>query len=134
MSILLDTSACIAVMNGQPPIVARRLAQSLEQGTDVAVPSIALFELWHGVAKSACVERNVATLQIFLTPLTILYFDADDARLAGEMKASLEREAISLGSYDILIAAQALRHGLTLITADSDFARAPDLRWENWAA
>lgn len=36
---------------------------------------------------------------------------------------------------DVLIAGQALRGSLTLVTANvSEFSRVPDLRWEDWAA
>jgi tRNA(fMet)-specific endonuclease VapC len=53
VSYLLDTNACIAIINGRPPGVRRRLRATLTLGEPVAVSSVALFELWYGVAKSA---------------------------------------------------------------------------------
>ena len=41
-------------------------------------------------------------------------------------------EAMKLGAYDVLLAAQAMRHQLTLITANvSEFSRVKGLLWED---
>ncbi len=41
--------------------------------------------------------------------------------------------ALLKNKYDLLIAAQALRTGATLATANvSEFARVPGLVWEDW--
>jgi toxin-antitoxin system PIN domain toxin len=50
--------------------------------------------------------------------------------------AILERQLARIGSASQLVAdahlaALALEHGLTLCSADGDFGRFPDLRWEN---
>jgi len=43
---------------------------------------------------------------------------------AGDRRAALETAGTPIGPYDLLIAAQALRSGATLITANvSEFAR-----------
>ncbi len=50
------------------------------------------------------------------------------------MGATLEAAGKPIGAYDLLIAGQALRHGLTLITANSrEFGRVKGLAWEDWA-
>lgn len=42
--------------------------------------------------------------------------------------------ACLLGAYDALIAAQAVRRGITLVTANTkEFKRVDGLLWENWA-
>ncbi len=39
-----------------------------------------------------------------------------------------------IGAYDLLIAGQALRHKLTLVTANAkEFGRVKGLVWEDWA-
>jgi tRNA(fMet)-specific endonuclease VapC len=39
----------------------------------------------------------------------------------------------SIGPYDLMIAAQALRAGATLVTANvSEFARVTGLPWDDW--
>ncbi len=93
-----------------------------------------IFELWYGIQKSTHVDRNLQALEAFLAPLRILSFDSQDARVAGEIRVQLERAGTPIGPYDLLIAAQALRHDLTLVTANAkEFSRVTGLRWENWA-
>ena len=134
MSYLLDTNACIAIINGSPQGVRRRLRSTLTQGEPVAVSSIALFELWYGVAKSARAAANTERLAIFLAPLETLPFDDDDARAAGAVRAALEQAGTPIDAYDTLLAGQALRRGLILVTANvAEFARVHGLIWQNWA-
>ena len=61
-------------------------------------------------------------------------FDGADAKVAGEIRAELERAGRPIGAYDVLLAAQAMRHQLTLITANvSEFSRVKGLLWEDWS-
>lgn len=135
MTYLLDTNACIAIINGRPAAVRERLREVMERGETVGVSTVALFELWYGVAKSARVDVTTERLAIFLAPLETLPFDDEDARVAGAIRADLERAGTPVGAYDVLMAGQAVLRGLVLVTANvSEFGRVPGLRWENWAA
>jgi tRNA(fMet)-specific endonuclease VapC len=134
MSYLLDSTACIAIINGRPSAVRERLRHVRHHRRGVSVSSIALFELWYGVAKSQRVEANRERLSIFLAGLEGLPFDDRDAEAAGEIRASLERNGRPIGAYDVLMAGQALCRGMTLATANvAEFDRVAGLRWENWA-
>jgi tRNA(fMet)-specific endonuclease VapC len=133
--ILLDTNACIAALNGRPESVGKRIATAISHRRRVSVSSISVFELWYGIGKSAQVDRNIGALEVFLGPLEVLAFDRQDGRFAGEIRARLERSGSPIGPYDYLIAAQAIRHDLTLITAnEKEFLRVPGLKLENWVA
>jgi len=94
-----------------------------------------MFELWYGAAKSIQQQRNTERLVDFLTgPIQILTLDAEDAREAGEIRATLAKAGTPIGPYDVLIAAQARRRGATLVTANArEFARVPGLKTEDWA-
>ena len=133
--ICIDTNVAIAALNGRPSQVVDRLAEALTRGT-VALPAPALHELWYGAAKSARVADNVERINRFLSAdIVILPFDADDAREAGFIRAHLKPLGIPIGNYDVLIAAQALRRGMTLVTANvGEFQRVPGLIVVNWAA
>jgi tRNA(fMet)-specific endonuclease VapC len=135
MSFLLDTNACIALINGQPASVRERLAEVVSGGTSVWVSSVAVFELWYGVGKSSKPEANARRLSAFLAgPLGLLPFDHEDARAAGVVRAQLEADGRPLGAYDLLMAGQALHRQLTLVTANvTEFRRVKGLAWENWA-
>ncbi len=135
-SYLLDTNACIALINGNPPQVRQRLEQAIKQGDSVVVPAVVAFELWYGTAKSARRRANEERLETFLSgPLELAPFDDEDARAAGEIRATLEQAGTPIGAYDLLIAGQAVRCDATLVTANaSEFSRVAGLRWEDWAS
>ncbi|MGC2332064.1 MAG: type II toxin-antitoxin system VapC family toxin [Candidatus Acidiferrales bacterium] len=134
MSCLLDTSACIALINQNPPAVSGRFDRALAQGEQIFVSVVAAFELWYGVAKSARKEANAKRVETFFAgPLTLLLFDEDDAQSAGRIRAALESAGKPINAYDVLVAGQALRHEFTLITANiREFRRVKGLVWEDW--
>ena len=134
MNYLLDTNACIALINGKPPAVRAKFQKATDAGAQVFVSSIALFELWYGVAKSSRREFNKKRLEVFLAgPVQPLPFEDVDAELAGTIRADLESIGKPIGAYDLLIAGQAMRNKLTLITANlSEFARIKALAWADW--
>lgn len=135
MDYLLDTNACIALINGEPARVRARLQKATAAGARVLISSVAVFELWYGVAKSARQEFNRKRLQTFLAgPVTILAFADADAEIAGTIRPALEAKGKPIGAYDLLTAGQALRHQLTLVTANvSEFSRIKGIEWQDWA-
>ncbi|WP_250285646.1 PIN domain-containing protein, partial [Frankia sp. CiP1_Cm_nod2] len=86
-----------------------------------------------GVAKSAQVSENTERLRMLLSgDLDLLDVDDEDARTAGQVRAALEKAGTPIGAYDLLIAGQALRRGLTAVTANtSEFSRVTGLSWED---
>lgn len=135
MKYLLDTNACIALINGRPPSVRTRLHKALAVDAEVLVSSVVAFELWYGVAKSARPEANARLVEAFFAgPVRLLAFEPEDGKVAGRVRASLEAAGKPIGAYDLLIGGQALRHELTLITANGrEFGRIKGLEWEDWA-
>jgi tRNA(fMet)-specific endonuclease VapC len=131
----IDTNAVVALLRNEPVSVRRRLRQAVSRGIPVVVSAIALYELWYGVARSARRQENTERLRVFLAgAVGIIAFDSDDARVAGELRAALEAAGTPIGPYDLLIAAQALRSGATLVTANTaEFARVPGLIWQDWS-
>jgi len=131
---LLDTNACIALINGNPPSVRAKFRKATNLAGQVFVSSIALFELWYGVAKSSRRDFNKKRLETFFAgPIHPLSFEDQDAEIAGVIRADLESIGKPIGAYDLLIAGQAIRNKLTLITANlSEFARIKELAWADW--
>jgi tRNA(fMet)-specific endonuclease VapC len=132
---LLDTNACISIINGEPATVRARMQKVSAGGAHVLVSSVAVFELWYGVAKSVKQEFNRKRLETFLAgPILVLPFEDADAHVAGSVRAVLEAAGRPIGAYDLLMAGQALRHQLTLVTANvSEFSRVKGLHWQDWA-
>lgn len=132
---LLDTNACIALINGTQADVRRRFQRAVARESVMLLSSIVAFELWYGVAKSRRKEGNARRLEAFLAgPLEWTLFDEDDARAAGAVRAELEAAGKPIGAYDVLLAGQARRRGATLVTSNmSEFRRVAGLKWEDWA-
>jgi tRNA(fMet)-specific endonuclease VapC len=136
VSYLLDTNAVIALLKDEPAIFRKRLRRTVSRGAAIAVSSIVLYELWYGVARSARRRENAERLRVFLSgSIEVSAFDEEDAKTAGDLRATLEGAGTPIGPYDLLIAAQALRTGATLVTANlAEFTRVPGLQWQDWTA
>jgi tRNA(fMet)-specific endonuclease VapC len=131
---LLDTNAVVALLRNKPVAVRERYRQAEKAGDYLAVSSVVLFELWYGVEKSGRVQENTERLRVLLSgDLDLLDFDDEDAQASGRIRAAQEKIGTPIGAYDLLIAGQALRRGLTVVTANtSEFRRVTGLSWEDW--
>lgn len=80
-------------------------------------------------------RENTERLRVFLSgSIAVLPFDDEDAVIAGDLRAALEADGRPIGPYELLIAAQALRTGSVLVTANVDeFARVQGLDWRDWS-
>jgi tRNA(fMet)-specific endonuclease VapC len=132
----LDTNAVIALLKGEPAGVRNRLKRVVSRGSAIAISSIVLYELCYGVARSERRQENAERLRIFLSGnINVVSFDEEDAATAGDLRAALEARGTPIGPHDLLIAAQALRVGATLVTANvSEFSRVRGLAWQDWSA
>lgn len=131
---MLDTNIVIAALNDRPAVVGDVIAAQIQAGAEITLSSIVVFELCFGIAKSNQQSRSRERLEHFLARMTAtLPFDDDDAAVAAEVRADLARIGRPIGPYDVLIAGQALRHGATLVTANTrEFRRIKGLKIENW--
>ena len=135
MDYLLDTNACIALINGTPAAVRTRFQKVIAGGAQVYVSSVVTYELWYGVAKSGRAELNRKRLETYLAgPVMQLSFEEADARVVGTKRGAVKVSGKTIGAYDLLIAGQASARNLTLVTANvSEFARVKGLSWQDWA-
>jgi tRNA(fMet)-specific endonuclease VapC len=128
--ILLDTNTCIYIINSRPPNVLEKFRKY--KAGEVGISSIAASELAFGVATSGSVKNRKA-LDMFLAPLQILPFDSQCLWFYADLRASLEKQGLSIGPMDSLIAAHALSVDGTLVTNNiKEFMRVPKLKLDNW--
>ena len=128
---LLDTNICIFVMKNRFPALTDTLLG--KNPDDIAISSITLYELEYGAAKSRWGEKTRDKLYAFLSPFSILPFDANDAVAAGYIRAMLAEQGSPIGPYDVQIAAQAYARDLIVVTHNTaEFSRIPNLRIEDW--
>ena len=132
MTYMLDTNICIYAIKNKPEYVLRKIKDNMQEG--LCISAITLAELVHGVEKSMYPEKNRDALVQFLALLDVLAFDELAAAEYGNTCAFLQRNGISIGTMDTLIAGHARAEDLILVTNNvREFSRVPDLKIENWA-
>ena len=95
--------------------------------------SVVKAELLHGAEKYGNRERRLRALaMLFFAPFASLPFDDAAAPHYAALRHQLEIAGHIVGPNDLQIAAIALTHGLTLVSADSGFVRVPGLTVEDW--
>ena len=131
MTYLLDTNICVYAINNRYPKLTNKLLTILPD--EIAVSSITVGELEYGAAKSKWGDRTRQTLYAFLSNYTILPFDNTDAICFGNLRAALALVGTPIGAYDVMIAAQGLTKGLTVVTHNTgEFSRVPNLKLADW--
>lgn len=127
---LLDTNTAIYFFKDMGQVAGRLLSHPPDQ---IAIPTVVIYELETGIAKSTQPEKRRAQLDELLRAITILPFGLADAKAAATLRATLEKAGRPLGPMDNLIAGTALAHQATLVTHNTEeFSRTPGLRWEDW--
>ena len=131
MIYLPDTNTCISLLRQKHPhLIARWRSAKV---TDIVLCSIVVYELRHGAESSSDPAREHKKLDVFLAPFSSLPFDDACAVKCAEIRRALERKGEMIGPHDVLIAAVALRHDLTLVTHNTrEFGRLSTLRLEDW--
>jgi tRNA(fMet)-specific endonuclease VapC len=128
---LLDTNACIRILNNRSPVLVTRL-RSHDPG-ELCLCALTKAELLFGAYNSARPAENLRVLQIFFAPYVSLAFDDGCADYYGRIRFDLQRQGIPIGSNDLLIAATALANDATVVTANTrEFGRVLGLKYENW--
>ena len=126
----LDTNVCIDLLRGRNRGIVPRLKR---HQNEIAISTIALAELQHGVFKSNTPSLNLNTVVDFCMPFEILPFDELAAETYGRIRADLEQVGTPIGPLDTLIAAHALSLDCTLVTNNErEFRRVDGLAVENW--
>ena len=87
----------------------------------------------HGVEKSTTPDRNLHTVEDFVSRLEVLPYDSEAAAHYGDIRANLERKGLAIGVNDLHIAGHARSHGFVLVTNNTrEFERVEGLRIIDW--
>ena len=129
MSHLLDSNICSAHFR-RPGGLAHRFIQ---YGGGLFVPTVVLGELYAGAYHLGNPAPLLQKIDDLLDDVQVLDFDHDCARQFGKDRGSLLQLGISVPTADLMIAAVALVHNLTLVTNNTaDFQNIPGLRLDDW--
>jgi len=130
MRYLLDTNIVSDLLRNPQGKVAQQIRKLGE--AQICTSIIVAAELRYGAAKKGS-TRLSSQLEAVLGALTILPFEPPADAAYGLIRARLERSGKPIGGNDLLIAAQAIALGLTVVTDnEAEFARVEGLRCENW--
>ncbi len=127
---LLDTNTVIYFFKGLGNVAEKLLSRSPQE---IAIPSITLYELEVGIAKSNNPQKRKQQLNSFLSYIEVFSFTSKEAKVAASIRAQLEKVGTPIGAYDTLIAGIALSSNSTLVTHNTkEFKRVQSLIIEDW--
>lgn len=131
MSFLIDTDTCSAHLRRNHAVFQR----FLQHGGQLHVSAITAGELFTWALRAGSSPKRLQSLLDLLTDVAVLDTTLDIARKLGELRAALLDQGRPTADLDLVIAATALVHGLTLVTHNvSDFAHVPGLKVTDWLA
>jgi tRNA(fMet)-specific endonuclease VapC len=132
MRYLLDSNILIFVIK-DPDCPASKRFRTREVA-EMAICSVVEAELYHGAKKYGNPAKREAILDELLAPYRSLPFDWKCVPAYARIRDFLERRGEIIGGNDLMIAAIALTHGLTVITNNSnEFEQVPGLSVEDWS-
>ena len=130
MRYLLDTNIVSDLVRNPQGKVAQHIRTVGEARVSTSI--IVAAELRYGATKKASLRLS-AQLEAVLGAIEVLPFEAPADAAYGLLRTRLEQAARPIGANDLLIAAQALSLGYTIVTDNErEFAHVEDLRRENW--
>lgn len=101
--------------------------------SDVAIPSVVVYELEAGIAQLSQPSKRRAQLNELLNVVEVLPFDQAAAVAAAQIEAALRTAGRPIGPMDTLIAGTALANRATLVTRNTrEFRRVRALAVEDW--
>ena len=130
MRYLLDTNIVSDLVRNPQGEVARRIRKLGE--AQVCTSIIVASELRYGAAKKNS-PRLTAQLEAVLGAMEVLPFEAPADTTYGLLRTRLEQGGKAIGGNDLLIAAQTVTLGYTVVTGnEKEFAQVEGLPRQNW--
>lgn len=122
--LLLDSSAYIAVKKKHPEVIT-----ILSQTDEIWISPIVLGELRAGFLQGSKRERNEHELRMFLESprVSVLSIDDETSVRYAIIRVTLKKTGTPVAVNDIWIAANAMQHGLPVLTSDRDFQKIPQI-------
>ncbi|MGD9007192.1 MAG: type II toxin-antitoxin system VapC family toxin [Desulfobacteraceae bacterium] len=127
---VLDTNTLIYFFKGLGNIHSALLK---EPPNNIGIPTIVLYELEVGIAKSNSADKRIAQLEALTSIVNILPFGMNEVGCAAAIRADLETKGTPIGPYDVLIAGTAMSNKGILVTHNiKEFERIEGLQLEDW--
>ncbi|PVU72829.1 PIN domain nuclease [Sulfolobales archaeon SCGC AB-777_J03] len=114
MKVLIESSAIIEYLKGNA-----KVKEIISNSEDFYVSTLTIFEVLLGK-----VEEN--KILDFFSAFNVIGLNKKDSVIASRIYKRLRDKGKLIGYFDILISAQAINRGLTLVTKDTDFLKVAD--------
>jgi predicted nucleic acid-binding protein len=111
MKVLVESSAIIEYLKGN-----ERVKEVILSAEDFYISSLTVFDVLLG-------RVDESKILDFLSAFKVINPARRDVIIGSRMYKRLKDKGKLIGSFDILISAQAINKGLTLVTKDSDFLK-----------
>ena len=129
MGFLVDTDICSAHLRQRGPVTNR----FLQYTGRLNISAVTVGELYTRALRVNAPPQQLQALLDLLNDVTVLDVTEHVGRKFGELRAALFDVGRPAPEMDLLIAAAALVHNLTLVTHDlRDFANVPGLAVQDW--
>jgi len=127
---LLDTNIASYLIKGEFPRLRDKLTKL--PISDIGISVITEAELRFGVNRKPGATRLKQAVDEFFLRVEILPWDSAAAQHYADLRGALEDAGTPMANFDMMIAAQALAAGATLVTHDRVFHRVKRLKIEDW--
>lgn len=131
MGYILDTNIISAILKHDKN-VRKKLIAADRVGEEIFISTISYYEILRGLLATKAISK-LKRFEIFRSKYGMLGTDSELVlNKAAEIYTNLKARGQLIQDADILIAAVALVHDLTVVTNDKHFHRIYGLRLENW--
>ena len=134
MKFVLDTTAFSAAMKHDPKLFA--FLKQYRPGDVVTAPPV-IAEIEYGIHRLDNISRKHSLLSSerdrLLSVISVLSWTSESSKYFGTIKADLEKKGNLIDDFDIAIAAIAMAHNCSVITANlNHFRRIKELESLSW--
>jgi tRNA(fMet)-specific endonuclease VapC len=131
MMYVLDTNTLIYFFKGVGSVAYNLLHVPPR---DIGIPSIVLYELQTGIAKSNSSKKRLGQFNEMVSLVNLLDFSEKEAVASAKIRAELEKKGTPIGPLDTLIAGTALaqQQGVLVTHNTKEFGRIKNLKVIDW--
>lgn len=132
MDYLLDTNILSAILKADPRL-SSKFNQVQQKEDRLFISCITYFEVEGGLLAIQSRKKMAILDNLCQSEIEILFLDQMNIiHTASRIYADLRRKGTPIQFADILIAATAIEHDITLVSHDSDLLRIDGLKLEDW--
>ena len=133
MTIALDSDVLIEMINGKNETVRRHYDEALVTGRPIVISVVVMHEVFFGALISKRPDHQASLIRSFAMEHEVVDWTHADALSTARIRADLERAGLRIGSYDALLAGQAINRSWIVATGNRrEYGRVCDLELENW--